>query len=312
MSVFLDSILLLVLFAALGAAADFTVRSIKLIAAELKIRLFAFGILLGLFTSLPELFVGIQATLNGANSLAAGNLLGGISVMLGLILGASLLLSREISTDGSLRILIPEILVISLPLLLGADGSFGTIDGILMIGAYLGLIYHLYRENHSFGQTQPESIQRNVLVRAILLSIAGAVGILLASHWIVEIAQDLLGYIRISELAMGILIFSLGTNLPEISIAFTSWRKKASSLSLSHLLSSAFTNVLVLGALAFMKRIDFNVGPSYLTMAAFTAIILILFSIFHQSKKKLDFREGFVLLAVYVIFVITNFIFLGQ
>jgi cation:H+ antiporter len=312
MSVLLDSILLLALFAALGVAADFAVRNIKLIATELKIRLFAFGILLGLFTSLPELFVGIQATLNGANSLAAGNLLGGIIVMLGLILGASLLLSREITTDGNLRILIPEILVILLPLILGIDGSYGTVDGILMMGAYLGLIYHLYRENHAFGETQPETIQRNTLVKAVLLSIAGVIGVLLTSHWIVGIAQDLLAYIKISELALGILVFSIGTNLPEISIAVTSWRKKSAALSLSHLLSSAFTNVLVLGVLAFMKQMEFNVGPAYWTMAIFTLAILVLFSVFYHSKKQLDFREGFALLAVYVIFVITNFLFLGQ
>lgn len=92
---------LLLLFIILGIAADVVVRNIKYIATVLKVRLFAFGIVLGLATSLPELSVGINAMMNEASSLSVGNLLGGIIVIFGLILGTSLIFNRSVETDGS-------------------------------------------------------------------------------------------------------------------------------------------------------------------------------------------------------------------
>ena len=55
-------------------------RNIKYIASALHIKLFAFGIVLGLITTLPELSVGINATIDGVAALSVGNLLSGLSV----------------------------------------------------------------------------------------------------------------------------------------------------------------------------------------------------------------------------------------
>ncbi|MDD5290917.1 MAG: hypothetical protein PHZ04_02255 [Patescibacteria group bacterium] len=307
MSILIDSLLLLFLFGVLGAAADFAVRNIKYIASVLKIRLFAFGILLGLVTTLPELSVGINATANGVASLSVGNLLGGIIVIFGLILGASLLLNRQIVTDGKLKVLIPEVAVMFSPILFGLDGSYGLLDGLAMAGLYLGLIFYLYRTNHSFGASHLEMIDKNKITRAVLVSIAGIIFILLASHWIVKITLDLLNYINVSKLVIGVLIFSIGTNLPEITITIMSWRKKTSELSLSHLLSSAFTNVLILGILASIRPITFVIGPAYWALVIFMGLILILFLFFYYSHKKMDRREGLILLSVYILFLIVNF-----
>lgn len=307
MSVLIDSLSLLFLFAVLGVAADFAVKNIKYIASILKIRLFAFGILLGLITTLPELSVGISATIDGVASLSVGNLLGGIIVLLGLIIGASLLFNRQIVTDGKLKILIPEVAVIFSPILFGMDGSYGLLDGLAMVGLYLGLIFYLYFANHSFGVSRLEMINKNKIAKAILLSIAGIVFVLLASHWIVKITLDLLDYINVSKLVTGILIFAIGTNLPEITITITSWRKKTSELSLSHLLSSAFTNVLILGILASLRPIPFAVGPAYWVLAIFMGLVLISFLFFYHSNKKMDRREGFILLLIYALFLIVNF-----
>lgn len=110
---------------------------------------------------------------------------------------------------------------------------------------------------------------------------------------------------------MGLLVFSIGTNLPEISIALTSWRKKTSELSLSHLLSSAFTNVLVLGILSFMQPIVFEVNATYWIMSIFLAVTLILFTYFYHSDRDMDRVEGAVLIGVYGLFLVVNAVFLG-
>ena len=309
MSIFFDLLLLLILFIALGWSANFAVQNIKYLGAVLKIRLFVFGILLGLITSLPELSLGINATIDRAAALSVGNLLGGIIVILGLILGANLLLSRKIVTDGRLASLIPTVLVIFSPVLFGIDGRYGLFDGLMMIGLYVGLIFYLYRLNHFSNHKHIEITDSNRISRSTILVVVGIVGILIASHWIVEITLDLLNYIQVSRLAIGLVVFSIGTNLPEISIAITSWRKKSSELSLSHLLSSSFTNVLVLGILALMRPIIFDTNSAFWIVALFVGVILILFTYFYHSGKKLDRREGAILLAGYILFIMVNICF---
>jgi len=300
MSVFINIFFLLVLFALLGISADYVVRNIKYIATVLKIRLFAFGILLGLVTSLPELSVGINTTLDRATSLSVGNLLGGMIIVLSLVVGCSLLLNRKVVTDGNLKILIPQLAVIFSPILFGLDGTYGLADGLIMIGLYFGLIYYLFRANYSFGGEGFALIEKNKIIKAIFLSVVGAVGVLLLSHWIVVRSLILSQDWGISKLLLGVLIFSIGTNLPEISIAITSWRKHISELSLSHLLSSTFTNVLILGILAFIRPITIVVGPVYYVLAIFLTLVLTLFLFFYRSGKKMDRKKGlFYWLATY-------------
>lgn len=309
MPILFDALKLLLLFIALGWSADFAVKNIKYLGVVLKIRLFTFGILLGLITSLPELSLGINATIDQATALSVGNLLGGVIVILGLILGTSLILNRKIATDGRLLPLVPTVLVIFSPIFFGVDGKFSLIDGLVMVGLYVGLIFYLYSLNHFSNNKHIEITDSNRVGKSIVFAIAGIIGIIIASHWIVGITLDLLNYIQVSQLVVGLMVFSIGTNLPEISIAITSWRKKSSELSLSHLLSSSFTNVLILGILAIIRPIIFDTNSAFWIVALFLGIILILFAYFYHSGKKMDRREGVILLVGYILFIAVNIYF---
>lgn len=305
----IDFILLVFLFIILAFSADVAVKHIKFIAGVLGIRLFAFGILLGIITSLPELSVGINSQIDHVASLAVGNLLGGIMVIFGLILGGSLLLNREIKTDGAYSTLIPETILIFLPLLLGFDGSFGLFDGILMILSYLSLVFYLYKKNQHFSISIPQITERDKITKSFLLSFLSVVSVLMTSHFIVEKTLNILQNFNISGLVVGILVFAIGTNLPEITIALTSWRKKAGELSLNHLISSAFTNTFILGILSFINKINFELDLNYFLLVIFMSIILTLFVIFYHSDKQLDRKEGFVLFMLYIIFLISSMLF---
>lgn len=312
MHILIDSLLLIFLFALLGFGADFTVKNIQYLVSVLKVRLFAFGILLGIITTLPELFLGINATIEESATLSIGNLLSGPIVMLGLILGTSLILNRQILTDGKLSILIPQVALILLPILLGLDGNYQTWDGLLMIISYAMLIYYLYKKNHSYNFPCLELLNKNKINKAILFSIGGIISVLIVSHWIIEFTLDLIKYINIDKLIIGSLVFGIGTNLPEIIVTITSWRKKASELSLSHLLSSSFTNTLVLGLLVTMNPIKFSVEYSFVILSIFLVLIIALFLFFYRSGKRMSNQEGFIMLMTYVLFLMMNFYFIRQ
>ncbi|NCU41462.1 MAG: sodium:calcium antiporter [Candidatus Moranbacteria bacterium] len=309
MTFFLDGFILFILFIFLGVLADFLVENVTYIGKVLKIRIFTFGILLGLVTTLPELFLGIKASIDQVGALSVGNILGGVVVILGLVLGISLIFHREILTHSKLSSLLPMVFVIFFPIFLGFDGVFGFIDGIILLGLYFSLILYLYHKNHFGNSFGFGIVNKNNLSKALFLSIFGIVGILITSHFIVERTLRLLESVQVNELIIGLLVFSLGTNLPEIIIAVTSWKKKVFDLSLSHILSSTFTQVLVLGILAILHPIYFNVDSNYWMTAFFLGLVLILFAYFYHSDKKMDQREGWVLICVYILFIVTNFYF---
>ncbi len=314
MGIFTSAIILIGLFLVLGLSADFAVKNIKYIASSLKVKMLVLGAILGITTALPELSVGINASIKGISGLSAGNILGGITVIIGLILGVSLILHKTICTKETIKTLIPSLIVILSPFLLGTDGKFSQIDGLIMIALYIGLIIYLYKTTgtRSLPRESIIIIEKKKISKSLFYAMAGIVVVLLSSHWIVEIASTLLEETGISKFMMGLLVFSIGTNLPEITIALTSWKRKASELSISYLISSSFSHIFVLGLLATMKPIHFEMGPAYYVLVFFLSLIMILFTIFAYTDKKLSRKEGFVLLFAYLAFLIINIYIAGN
>ena len=314
MGISLNALILIALFLVLSSSADFAVKNIKYIALSLRLKMFVLGAILGIATTLPELSVGINAALKGVSGVSAGNILGGITVIIGLILGVSLILHKNISTEDNLKSLVPVLIVILSPFLLGIDGIFSLIDGLIMIALYLALIIYLYKTGKS-NIISSESfviLEKKKIAQALLFSLLGIIIVILSSGFIVELASGLLEKTGMSKLMLGILVFSIGTNLPEITIALTSWKGKASELSVSFLISSAFTNIFALGIISVFKPITFQIGPAYYVLAFFLALIMILFVIFAFSDKKLSRKEGFALLIIYLAFLAVNIFLVGK
>lgn len=307
MSIFINIIILLALFAVLGLTADLAVHNIRYIAEALKLKLFALGIVLGLFTTLPELAVGINANMEGAGALSVGNIMGGTIVLIGLILGTSLILNKKIDTTESLKMLFPASLVILSPFILGMNGNLSAFDGLVMVSLYAALIFYIYRLNKDKNlDSSVALIDKGKVGKSVVLALLGVIGVMIVSHYIVELTLELLANTALSQLFIGMIIFSIGTNLPEISITFSAWRKKSADLSLSHLLSSAFTNIFVLGTLAILGPISFETDLSYYVLVFFVTLMIILLFIFARTDKKLSRLEGLALLVVYLIFVAIN------
>ncbi|MFH1367209.1 MAG: hypothetical protein ABIH38_04475 [Patescibacteria group bacterium] len=304
------SITLFVLFIGLGYAAAKLVDNVKIISLKLGAPLFVIGLVLGFFTSLPELSIGFNAVADGYFGLPIGNLYGGIIVMFCLILGLSAVLNKRISTDGHFRSVTPFIVFIMFALILGLKGRYGWYDGLLFCFIYLGLIYFTFRKNQRHLELQTPVLNQKKVATEIFYVIAGAVAVIILSDLIVRVTELLLAQVNIRGLTLGLLVFSIGTNLPELSVALTSWRKHAAELSLSHLLGSAVCNMLIIGILSLFKTLYFPVDASYYALIVLIGLSLFLFMRFYKTDKMLSRREGLVLLGVYLLFVISQIVLL--
>jgi len=307
MSIFITFVLMVLLFIVLGFGADLVVFNLKEIGNKLGLKLFFLGMILGVVTSLPELAVGINSATRGLPAISAGNLLGGIIVLFGLVLGTSLLLHKEVKTDGEIKSFLPVALIIILPIFLSLDGKLGIFDGTLMILVYLILLWFIYRQSKILELPTVEIVVEKTVSKEIVYVFSGLVLIIFSSSLIVRLAEQLLTIFYISPLLVGLLIFAIGTNLPEITVAFKAWRRKSSELSVSNLIGSAAANIFVLGIVSSLSEINILLNKEFLLLSGTLIILSILFSIFYKTGKKFSNIEGSVLLAIYCLFLFLQY-----
>ncbi|MBI2278810.1 MAG: sodium:calcium antiporter [Candidatus Brennerbacteria bacterium] len=295
------SIALIILFYLLGKSADLVVINVRRLGEALGVKIFSLGIVLGFLTSLPELAVGANSLLLNLRALSLGNLLGGIIVVFGLVLGVSVVMNRSIATNARAGSFLPVVIFIMAPLLLGADGAISRIDGAaIIIGYGLVLWYLLARGPH-------EKFERHDTIRGIagktLFILIGIAAVLVLSHYIIQATLLLTRGLNISPFVIGLVLFSIGTNLPEIIVAIRSWRRNVEELSLSNLVGSAIANPAIVGIFALIKPFTAEVGPPYYLLLIFTLILLAVLNRFYETERRLTRLEGVALIVFYVLFV---------
>jgi cation:H+ antiporter len=324
---------LAVAFLVLAQGAELLVSNIRLLARHLQLNIFFLGLILGLFTSMPELMLSISAAHSGLGKVSLGNLLGGILVLFGLVLGLAVIFNRRIKTDGRLANVLPGPLLFLLPLILGLKGWLNRWDGVVIILAYLAIVYNNLNQHrplaanshrvllvatdkpvNSFfhfwttklslfiNHCQHIKLGRLLNNRHFWLATLGFGLIVGASQLITNLSAVLLSRLNLPQLLIGVLVFSIGTNLPEIAVTFRALINKASELSISYLLGSAISNILIIGILLQFGTLSTQPLLSYGLIAGAICLISSLFLLFYKTGKCFQRWEGWVLLAVYAAF----------
>lgn len=299
-------VLLVISFYFLGKSADLIILNIREIGEKLGIRMLFLGIILGFLTSFPELFLGINAVVGDIPELSFGNLMGGIVVLFGLILGISLILNREIKNDGEITDYAIVFAYIFFPLLMGLDGKLGFVDGFVMIIVYMFLLYIFYIKQKDKNAIKIEIINKNEIIKKFIFVILGLILLLVISNFIIKLSILLFEGLNISIFLVGLVVFSLGTNLPELIVTIRSYKRNIEELSISNLVGSAMANVMIIGVFSFIKPIYVKVNISYYALMFFIAVLFLSFLYFYRTNRLLSRNEGYALIVIYFMFLIAQ------
>lgn len=298
------------LFYFLGKSADLIIFNIRIIAERLGAPIFLVGIILGVFTSLPEITIGINAVARNVEEVSFGNLMGGTVVLFSLLLGLSIVLNRSISTIGDLRHLPILSVYVLLPLLFGFDDVITWGEGMVMVVSYLAVLswlYWSYRRSRLSTLTREISVGRKPMTYNIFMLTIGCVLVSICAALIMRITVEMLSMFEISPFVLGLIVFSLGTNLPELIVTVRSWQRKSKELSISNLIGSAVTNVLTIGSFALIAPMHTGVGSAYYILVAFLVVLIIIIAIFHRTRREFSEQEGVALIALYALFIMMQF-----
>jgi len=305
----LSIISLIGLFLILGLSADQVAKNLRIIAAKLGLPIFLFGLLLGLLTSFPEIAIAVNAVNNGIQGLSVGNLIGGMIALLSLIMGISVVLHGEVKNDGRLSFLAISFAYIITPLILATDGQLDFKDGLVLIILYFVIMAYLYYTNRDSSGIKVSIVVESKVIKELMIALIGIALVVVASHYIIIITQDLLTQYNLSPFVIGLIFFPIGTNLPELTVAVASWRRRDKELSFSNLLGSAITNVMMIGILVAVAPYAVKHVYSYTIAFITLAVVLTLLFIFYRTGKRLAHWEGWILIAVYLIFLAFQLIY---
>lgn len=289
------------------------IKSVENLAHRLKISPFTMSFfVLGLLTSFPEFSIGVNSIINKTPDIFVGDLLGASLIIFIFIIpllavfGGGVKLVHQLSENN----LIFSLLVVAAPVFLIADNVLTRTEGVFLILIYIILFYFIEKKQGLMGIHIPkkELLLKNFSVDAIELLLASLIIFLVSRHIVTETVY-FSSQLKISEFIISLVVLSIGTNLPEISLAVKSIVNGKNEVALGDYLGSAAANSLLFGVFTL-----FNGSRVYLSIYSFRIMFLTLlglgaFFIFARSKRDISKKEGLILLSIYLLFIVWQIIF---
>ena len=263
--------------------------------------------------SLPDLFICINAVIQGKPALALGDILGGNLVDLTLVLAIAVFFSKRGLETGSAMVQKSAIftaIIAVLPLLLILDSRLDRIDGVILIVTFFLYSWWLFSKSEHF-KKRYKSVKHGVtagfkgflfnLVKIIILLIL----LLVASQAVVASAEFFSTSLNISLALVGILIVGLGNAFPDMYFSIVSARRDENWLVLGDIMGSVIIcATLVLGTVALIAPFEILDFAPFATARMVLILAALLSLIFIKTGKKVTYKEGLVLLLLYIAFLI--------
>ncbi|MBT6650592.1 MAG: calcium/sodium antiporter [Flavobacteriales bacterium] len=306
------TILLILGLALLFFGGEFLVRGSVAIALKMRISTLVVGMTIVSFaTSAPELFVSLQAVLDGSSNIAFGNVIGSNIANITLVLGVTAVIFRVQISQQTLTLNYPMMLLSSI--VFGAVLYFfnGVPVGvgflfIVMLLLFAWLLILTSRKDNLKAATEEELLEE-VSHDPIFISIAFfLVGIFLlkfGADFLVDSTKILAKNFGISDRIIAVTVVAIGTSIPELATSIVAALKKENNLAIGNLIGSNIFNILaVLGVTASIKEINIIDAKiltfDYMWMIAITLIVGLF--IYTFSKSQISRKEGIVLLLIYI------------
>jgi len=290
------------------------IKSVEKISQQLKISSFLLSFLvLGLFTSIGELSIGISSIIKNDPEVYIGNLIGASIVIFMLIIPLLALVSKSIKITSEFQEfnLLASLLVIALPVLSIMDGKVTKIDHILALVLFIFLLINIQRKTKLIKNLKIINQSRSKIAPEFLKIIFGIIVIFTSSHFIVEQTLYFAKIFQLSPFIISLLITSLGTNIPELSLIVRSVIMKNNQVAFGNYVGSASFNTFLLGFLGLIYNKDIILNNNYTISLIFLLLNLTLFYFFAKSKNTVSRKESLILLSTYVLFLLTQIFFIN-
>ncbi len=314
----LEIIFIVIGLALLLKGSDITVDAAKALARKFKLSHTAIGLtLVAVGTSLPEittnLYIGSRISAGAdISGLAVGLIIGSQITQITLILGTAALIGTMHANKHTFKREIPMLFVALGALWLSAlDGFVHPIEALALVSIYIAYMIIVNRDHNMANNIKHEikHKRRNNInaPKQLLIATFGLILLVIGGKLVVDSAETLAAEFRVSQTLIGILIIGPGAALPELSVAISGMRKKASGISLGALIGSNITDPLLSFGLGAMIA-GYTFEASLLTFdLPYWLMATAVASLFIWSGRKIgrkNRKEGLTLIIIFGVFVL--------
>ena len=308
-------ILLSIGFIFLIKGADIFVDGSSTLAKKFSIPPLIIGLTIVAFgTSAPEFAVSLSASLQGANDMALGNIIGSNLFNLLVVLGISgLFYPLHIQKETLIKDFPYVILVSFILIVLSMDSVFqgktnaslSMGDGIILLAFLVIFMYHFIHSAFTSREStpEPEEIKPMSLSKSLFFCVFGIAGIIIGGQLVINSASEIARQFGMSEKLVGLTIVAIGTSLPELVTSVVATIKKETDIAIGNVLGSNIFNILlILGISATISPISVNISvlPDLLFMLFVSMIIFFICLI----QKRIGKFSGILLTISYIIYMI--------
>ena len=298
-------------------AAEIAVKYLAKVARFLRwSEFFVAFLLMAVATSLPELFVGITSAIHHAPQLAFGNIIGANIINLtfavaGIVLLGGALIAESFTTQ---RTSVFAGLIAFLPLLLLMDKSLSRLDGLILLAALGCYFYWIGQRERRFSKVFKAKVlngapSRKIFIGDVFIFLAAVFFLVLSAEGIVWAGRGLTQILNLPLIVFGIIFVALGTTLPELIFSLKALKMGHKEMVLGNLMGSVIFNVgFVLAITVLISPFRIFEFTAYLAGIAFTILAVLFFRLFVKSDRRINKTEAWLLLAIYLAFVVVQFI----
>lgn len=306
----INLVLYLLAFFVLWFAAGLIMSSVDHFSRRLKISSFAFSFfVLGTLTSIPEFAVGITALAENNSEVFIGNLIGGVPVIFFFIIPILAILGKGIKLQHSLTStnLLLSFIVILAPLFFILDKRVTNFEGLLLIVFYAALFFFIEKKDGLLDTEHSRILDtKSYSYKDIVKILSGIILAFVASHVIVDNTLYFADVLHVSTYFISLFILSIGTNLPELSLAIRAIISGNKDIAFGDYIGSAATNSFLFGLFTILSVNEVLTVNHFLPTFLLMAFGLTLFFLLTRIHNTVSKRIGFVLLIFYAVFLYFN------
>lgn len=260
---FLPIILIIAAVILLYFGAELALGASEVVGAKLKLPPLVVGmVLIGLGTSLPELFVAHIASFEGKTSIAVGTLVGSNIANMLLVLGGAGLFARLSLSSKSVRNQLVVHLLLSISLVfIFSRGAIDYISSLILLFVFSIYIVLIFRDIKNYKVEIPKD-ESKVLILIIKL-LLGFVMLYAGGELLVKGGVDLCSQLGVSEYIVSSIFIAFGTSFPElVTVLLSVIKKKDTDLVIGNIVGSNIFNcsliLATLGPYNYLFNTDFT------------------------------------------------------
>ena len=311
----LDGLNLVLGIAGLIIGGSWLIDGSSTLARWLKIPTIIVGLtVVSMGTSMPELFVNVQAAFAGSTGLALGNVIGSniANILLVMAIGALITpLTLEYNTrtkDIPYALLATAIIIIFVSDIF-LDGALANdlnrVESFALLGFFAIFLAYMYFS--ALGKNKKEIselVTRKQVLKSMAIIPAGIFFLAIGGNMTVSSSINIASALGVSERIIGLTIVAIGTSLPELVTTITASIKGKFNLLIGNIVGSNIFNIFfVLGVTGLIKPLQVENIPAIDFIFMIGAIFMLILFLYLDKKHTLQRYQGGIMLFTYICYI---------